>query len=89
MLISFALAPWLGENSSQKHNPGQMLMHVRAQPGTRIEETAPFCDEVEATVRKVIPSAELDNIVDNGLPISGIDMAYHDTGTIGPATPTC
>ena len=85
VLISFALAPWLGENFFPSVDGGQILMHVRAQPGTRIEETARFCDEVEATVRKVIPPAELDNIVDNiGLPVSGINMAYNNTGTIGP-----
>jgi multidrug efflux pump subunit AcrB len=36
-------------------------------------------------VRGVIPPDELDNIVDNiGLPFSGINMAYQNTGTIGP-----
>ena len=60
-------------------------MHVRAQPGTRIEETARLFDVVEQTVRQIIPPAQLDNIVDNiGLPFSGINMAYQNTGTIGP-----
>jgi multidrug efflux pump subunit AcrB len=60
-------------------------MHVRAQPGTRIEETARQFDFVEQTVRQTIPARELDNIVDNiGLPYSGINMAYQNTGTIGP-----
>ena len=85
VLASFALAPWLGENFFPRVDAGQILMHVRAQPGTRIEETAKLCDRVEATVRNVIPVAELDNVVDNiGLPISGINMAYNNTGTIGP-----
>jgi multidrug efflux pump subunit AcrB len=60
-------------------------MHVRAQPGTRIEETARLFDLIEQSVRGVIPPHELDNIVDNiGLPFSGINMAYQNTGTIGP-----
>ena len=85
VLVSFVLAPWLGENFFPSIDGGQMLMHVRAPPGTRIEETARLCDQVEATVRKVIPPGELGNIVDNiGLPISGINMAYNNTGTIGP-----
>src|SRR6202041_3294844 len=64
---------------------GQILMHVRAQPGTRIEETARLFEFVEQTVRQTIPARELDNIVDNiGLPFSGINMAYQNTGTIGP-----
>ena len=60
-------------------------MHVRAQPGTRIEETARLFDLIEQTVRGIIPPDQLDNIVDNiGLPFSGINMAYQNTGTIGP-----
>ena len=61
-------------------------MHLRAQPGTRIEETARLFDQVEQTIRQTIPPSALDNIVDNiGLPFSGINMAYQNTGTIGPA----
>ena len=60
-------------------------MHVRAQSGTRIEETARLFDRIEQTVRHTIPPDQLDNIVDNiGLPFSGINMAYQNTGTIGP-----
>ena len=36
-------------------------------------------------MRATIPPSQLDNIVDNiGLPFSGINMAYQNTGTIGP-----
>jgi multidrug efflux pump subunit AcrB len=83
--FSFALEPFLGENFFPAVDSGQILMHIRAQPGTRIEETARLFDQVEQTVRAVIPPAELDNIVDNiGLPYSGINMAYQNTGTLGP-----
>ena len=85
VVLSFALAPFLGENFFPTVDSGQILMHVRAQPGTRIEETARQFDFVEQTVRQTIPARELDNIVDNiGLPYSGINMAYQNTGTIGP-----
>jgi CzcA family heavy metal efflux pump len=82
--LSFGLAPFLGENFFPPVDSGQILMHVRAQPGTRIEETARLFDLVEQTVRQTIPTDQLDNIVDNiGLPYSGINMAYQNTGTIG------
>src|SRR6202042_1874074 len=85
VLVSFVLAPFLGENFFPSVDSGQILMHVRAQPGTRIEETARLFDLVEQTVRQTIPPSELDNVVDNiGLPYSGINMAYQNTGTIGP-----
>ena len=85
VILSFGLWPFLGENFFPSVDSGQILMHVRAQPGTRIEETARLFDQVEQTVRHTIPPDQLDNIVDNiGLPFSGINMAYQNTGTIGP-----
>jgi CzcA family heavy metal efflux pump len=85
VLLSFVLAPFLGSNFFPSVDSGQILMHVRAQPGTRIEETARLFEQIEQTVRSTIPPGQLDNIVDNiGLPFSGINMAYQNTGTIGP-----
>jgi multidrug efflux pump subunit AcrB len=85
VILSFGLWPFLGENFFPAVDSGQILMHVRAQPGTRIEETARLFDLIEQTVRQTIPPAQIDNIVDNiGLPFSGINMAYQNTGTIGP-----
>ena len=85
VVVSFALWPFLGKNFFPAIDSGQILMHVRAQPGTRIEETARLFDLIEHTVRRTIPPDQLDNIVDNiGLPFSGINMAYQNTGTIGP-----
>ena len=85
VVVSFGLAPFLGSNFFPSVDSGQILMHVRAQPGTRIEETARLMEQIEQTVRATIPPSQLDNIVDNiGLPFSGINMAYQNTGTIGP-----
>ena len=85
VLLSFGLWPFLGENFFPSVDSGQILMHVRGQAGTRIEETARLFDFIEQTVRQTIPPDQLDNIVDNiGLPFSGINMAYQNTGTIGP-----
>src|SRR3984885_10652017 len=85
VLVSFALAPFLGENFFPSVDSGQILLHVRAQPGTRIEETARLFENVEDTIRSVIPARDLTSMVDNiGLPFSGINMAYQNTGTIGP-----
>ncbi|MGA7481840.1 MAG: efflux RND transporter permease subunit, partial [Bradyrhizobium sp.] len=85
VVLSFVLVPFLGSNFFPAVDSGQILMHVRAQPGTRIEETARLFEQIEQTVRTTIPPSQLDNIVDNiGLPFSGINMAYQNTGTIGP-----
>jgi multidrug efflux pump subunit AcrB len=85
VIASFGIWPFLGENFFPSVDTGQILLHIRAQPGTRIEETARLFDLVEQTIRNSIPRDQLDNIVDNiGLPFSGINMAYQNTGTIGP-----
>ena len=85
VIATFGLWPFLGENFFPAVDSGQILMHVRGQAGTRIEETARLFDFIEQTVRRTIPPDQLDNIVDNiGLPYSGINMAYQNTGTIGP-----
>jgi multidrug efflux pump subunit AcrB len=57
---------------------------VRAQTGTRIEETTRLADRIGEAVHQIIPADELDSIVDNiGLSVSGINMAYNNSGTIG------
>ena len=85
VLLTFALLPLLGRNFFPSVDSGQIKMHVRAQVGTRIEETAKLFDQVEQQIRKDIPKDELAAIVDNiGLTVSGINQVYNNTGTIGP-----
>jgi multidrug efflux pump subunit AcrB len=86
VLLSFFLTPFLGQNFFPPVEAGQIKLHVRAQTGTRIEETGRLLDRVEDAIRDIIPPETLDNIVDNiGLPISGINAAYGNSGTIGSA----
>jgi multidrug efflux pump subunit AcrB len=83
-LLSFALAPYLGQDFFPSVDGGQIKMHVRAQTGTRIEETTRLADRIGEAVHKIIPADELDSVVDNiGLSVSGINMAYNNSGTIG------
>jgi multidrug efflux pump subunit AcrB len=83
-LFSFGLAPFLGQDFFPSVDGGQIKMHVRAQTGTRIEETTRLADRIGEAVHQIIPANELDSIVDNiGLSVSGINMAYNNSGTIG------
>ena len=85
-LLSFALAPSLGQDFFPSVDGGQIKMHVRAQTGTRIEETAKLTDRIGEAINKIIPADELDGIVHNiGLSVSGINMAYNNSGTISVA----
>jgi multidrug efflux pump subunit AcrB len=84
-LLSFALLPWLGQDFFPAVDSGQFKLHMRVRTGTRIEETARICDQVEGTIRQMIPPDELDSIVDNiGLPYSGINLSYTNSAPIGP-----
>ena len=80
------LFPWLGQDFFPAVDAGQMKLHIRAQTGTRIEETAKLCDLIDNSIRRVIPPSEIENILDNiGLPYSGINTSYSNSGAIGPA----
>ena len=85
VLASFALVPLLGRNFFPQIDAGQINLHVRAPTGMRIEETAAEFDHIEQAVRAAIPPNQLGDIVDNiGLPYSGLNLAYSNTGTVGP-----
>jgi len=84
-LLSLGLVPFLGENFFPTVDAGTISLHVRAPIGMRIEETAALFDHIENRIRAVIPPDELDSIVDNiGLPVSGTNRAYLNTGGVGP-----
>src|SRR6266446_440017 len=85
-LAAFLLIPRLGENFFPDTDSGQFTLHLRAQTGTRIEETARLTDLVEAAIRREIPAGEMDVIIDNiGLPYSTINWMHSSSGVIGAA----
>jgi multidrug efflux pump subunit AcrB len=85
-LGSMALVPFLGQDFFPTVDAGEFKLHIRAKTGTRIEETAKLCDQIEAAIRKEIPTAELGGILDNlGVPYSSINLSYSNSGVIGTA----
>src|SRR5437899_2300270 len=61
-----------------------MRLPVRWPAVTSIEEGERVFGAVEEEVRRLVPSEELDTILDNiGLPNSGINLAFSDTATSG------
>jgi multidrug efflux pump subunit AcrB len=83
--LSFLLVPFLGRNFFPSVDAGQMLIHVRQQIGTRVEEAANRLADVQREIRRIIPPDQIDTIADNiGMPVSGINMTYNNTGVIGP-----
>ncbi len=78
------LVPFLGQDFFPSTDTGQFKLHVRAKTGTRIEEVAKLCDEVDNAIRKEIPANELVTVLDNiGLPYSQLNLSYSNSGLIG------
>jgi multidrug efflux pump subunit AcrB len=83
-VLTATLVPWLGQDFFPSSDNGQFILHVRAKSGTRIEETARLVDQIEASIRRRVPAAETDNILDDiGLPYSGINFMHATSGLIG------
>jgi multidrug efflux pump subunit AcrB len=85
MAVSLPLFPFLGRDFFPEVDAGQMRLHVRAPPGTRIETTQKYFAEVEAAIRELVGNGQIRVILDNiGLPYSGINIALSDSATVGP-----
>ncbi len=83
-LLSLGWIFFLGEDFFPSVDAGLMRLHMRARAGLRVEETARLVDQVEAYIREVVPKDELGDVLDNiGLPYSGINTSYSNSGVIG------
>jgi multidrug efflux pump subunit AcrB len=84
-IASLCLYPFLGRDFFPTVDAGQLRLHVRCPPGTRIEQTEVYFQQVEDYIRQVIPAGELSVINDNiGLP-NNINLALSDSVTVGPS----
>jgi multidrug efflux pump subunit AcrB len=83
-VLSGGLIFVLGRDFFPKVDAGQIRLHFRARSGLRIEETARLADQIDSEIRRTIPADELDTILDNlGVPYSGINLSYSNSGTFG------
>jgi CzcA family heavy metal efflux pump len=78
-----ALLPNLGQDFFPTVDAGQIRLHVRAPPGTRVEETERWFSRVEDDIKQVIPPGEIATLLDNlGTPVSSINLALGDPSMI-------
>ena len=83
-LLSLGLTPFLGRDFFPSVETQAIRIHLRAPTGTRVEETTRIAVEVEQDVRRRLPPGRIESIVNNiGLPASGINITYGNSGTIG------
>jgi multidrug efflux pump subunit AcrB len=81
---AFLLLPFIGKDFFPAVDTGQFRLHVRAMPGTRIEESAVLFSKVEQQIRNVIPANQLDLVLDDiGLPQDPIDFTFGFTPNVG------
>jgi multidrug efflux pump subunit AcrB len=85
IVCSLMLFPRLGRDFFPQVDAGQMRLHVRAPPASRLEETQRYFAEVESAIRQIVGQDQIEVILDNiGLPYSGINIALSDSATVGP-----
>ncbi len=86
ILSSALLFPFVGRDFFPAVDAGQIRMHVRVPPGTRLEETENYFARVEDYLRHTIPAKEVSTMLDNiGIPNSGINLSVSDGSQISPA----
>jgi len=86
VLLSCCLYPLIGHDFFPSVDAGLIRLHVRAPPGTRIEQTERIFGQVETAIRNDIPPEEIDTLLDNiGIPNSSINLALSDMSLMSAA----
>ena len=82
--LGAVMAVFVGRDFFPLIDAGQIQLHVRAPPATRIETTERVFQAVEDKIREVIPEKDRGLIIDNiGLPARVYNWAFADGSTIG------
>jgi multidrug efflux pump subunit AcrB len=80
---SFFLVRLVGQDFFPDVDAGQLRLHARNVPGTRIEQTEVRFAEVEQEIRNALPANEIDTILDNiGIPNAWASLAQGDVPNI-------
>jgi multidrug efflux pump subunit AcrB len=84
--ISFALYPLVGQDFFPSVDAGLIKLHARLRPGTRVEETERQFVAIEDVVRQVIPSGQIETMIDNmGIPASSINLSLSEGALVSAA----
>ena len=82
-LASLLLLLFVGQDFFPSIKSGDIDLHMRAPIGTRIEDTGKISVLVEQQIRDLLPGHVVGTLINCGLPVSGINQAYSNTGTVG------
>jgi multidrug efflux pump subunit AcrB len=85
IIASCLIFPGLGMDFFPQVDAGQMRLHVRAPPATRMEDTQRYFASVEGAIRDIVGAVEIEVLLDNiGLPYSATNTGLSDSATVGP-----
>jgi CzcA family heavy metal efflux pump len=86
VVFSALLIPMIGQDFFPVVDAGQIRLHLRAPPGTRLEQTEQIVASVEKSAHTSLPPNEIQTILDNiGIATGGTNLAFSDNPTIGTA----
>ena len=82
-LGSLGLVRLVGRDFFPDVDAGNLRLHARMPPGTRIEQTEVRFADVEQEIRRALPAAEIETILDNiGIPNAWSSLAQGDVPNI-------
>ena len=86
LALAIGIVPLVGQDFFPSVDAGQLRLHVRCPPGTRIETTEQRFQQVQQAIRELVPPGELQLLLDNiGVPAGGVNLAFSDSSSVGPA----
>ena len=83
--LSACLLPFVGQDFFPSVDSGQMRLHVRVPPGTRLEETGKRFSQIEDTIKQILPPKEVALVLDNIGLANGTSYVRGSSGTISSA----
>src|SRR6202046_2978371 len=84
LTLGGVLFTFVGRDFFPAIDAGQIQLHVRAPPGTRIEKTTQIFQAIENKIRQIIPESQRDLLVGHiGLPARVYNFAFMDGTAIG------
>ncbi len=79
IVVASCMFVFLGRDYFPPVSGDSLTLHVRARPGLRIEDASRVFEQVEDTIRAVVPKRNMRDIVDNiGLPTITYNLAFND-----------
>jgi multidrug efflux pump subunit AcrB len=82
---SLAMVKLVGRDFFPNVDAGLIKLHVREQPGTRIEETEKRIALIERSIRDVIPHDEIETMLDVIGPPNGLNKVFSEGAAVSSA----